>query len=186
MDTAEKKQKVRQQMKKTRLALSTSEISMQSQIIQKVVTESDQFQRAKSVGTYFPVNNEVQTDVIINEGRRHGKVIAAPRIDGEIIRFFGFSDSGELRIGPFGIPEPIPSSEPVARPDLILVPGLAFDKSGYRIGYGKGYYDRFLKSFEGISLGIAYPFQILANVPHNSSDVRLNFVTTIDGVFSCS
>ena len=186
MDIAGKKQEIRQQMKKSRLALSASEISMQSQIIQKVVTESDQFQRAKSIGAYFPVNNEVLTDVIINEGRRHGKVITLPRIDGEIIHFLGFSTSGELRIGPFGIPEPIPLSEPVARPDLILVPGLAFDKSGYRIGYGKGYYDRFLKSFEGISLGIAYPFQILANVAHNSSDVRLNFLATIDGVFSCS
>jgi 5-formyltetrahydrofolate cyclo-ligase len=185
-DIAGKKQKIRQQMKQSRLGLSSSEISKQSQAIQKIVTESEQFKKAKSIGAYFPANNEVLTNIIIDEAIRRGKVIALPRVNGKTIRFFKFNDPSELRAGAFGIPEPELSAKALVDPEVVLVPGLAFDKSGYRIGYGKGYYDRFLKSFEGISLGIAYPFQILANLPHNKSDVGLNFLATIGGVFSCS
>lgn len=95
---------------------------------------------------------------------------------------------GELTPGAFAIPEP-PADAECARSDeldLVLVPGVAFDFSGNRIGYGKGFYDRFLKDIpRHVRFGLAYRFQVLESVPSHETDVKIGRIITEDGAIDC-
>ncbi|RLF88523.1 5-formyltetrahydrofolate cyclo-ligase, partial [Thermococci archaeon] len=85
----------------------------------------------------------------------------------------------ELRPGKFNIMEPREAIDEEVNLDLIVVPGVAFDESGYRLGFGKGYYDRFLRSFrETTKLGLAYEFQVLEEVPRDEGDIPVDFIIT--------
>jgi 5-formyltetrahydrofolate cyclo-ligase len=77
--------------------------------------------------------------------------------------------------------EPVPYKR-VSKIDLLVVPGIAFDKKGYRLGYGKGYYDRLLSGKRTFSIGLAYSFQLLENLPHDRYDKRLNAIASEDGI----
>lgn len=92
--------------------------------------------------------------------KKGNKKIYFPRIHGESLSFDSF--------------HPL---------DLIVVPGIAFDKRGYRIGFGKGYYDRFLSDYTGIKVGFAYDFQVLESIPHESWDIAMNYIVTEKKVY---
>ena len=102
------------------------------------------------------------------------------------MNFFSWKKNEVLYVGKFGILEPIKSKPKI--PDLILVPILAFDKNKYRLGYGKGFYDRYLnkylKKFKNIfTVGIAFSFQRHDNLPVNQKDVKLDYIITEKGIF---
>ncbi|MER3407802.1 MAG: 5-formyltetrahydrofolate cyclo-ligase [Nitrososphaera sp.] len=95
--------------------------------------------------------------------------------------------TGELAEGRFDIKEPVPVSAAVNDDiDLVLVPGLAFDRKGCRIGYGKGYYDRFLSMRHSFSMGLAYSFQVVDELPRGRFDRRIQSVATEEGVLYLS
>jgi 5-formyltetrahydrofolate cyclo-ligase len=90
--------------------------------------------------------------------------------------------AGDLVEGKFGIMEPKPTTAPVDGLDLVIVPGVAFDLKGCRVGYGKGYYDRFLSMQHSFSMGLAYSFQILDELPRGRFDRRIASVATESGI----
>jgi 5-formyltetrahydrofolate cyclo-ligase len=147
-----------------------------SRAAQKSIIMSEKFQTAVSVGAYFALGSEVRTDLIISEAIKLGKIIALPRVEGESISFYRYSD-GNLVKGQFGIMEPLPQAK-VKAIDLLIVPGIAFDRRGYRLGYGKGYYDKFLSKSPTVSIGLAYSIQLVENLPHGSHDQRMNAIAT--------
>jgi 5-formyltetrahydrofolate cyclo-ligase len=151
-----------------------------SRAAQKSIIMSEKFQTAVSVGAYFALGSEVRTDLIISEAIKLGKIIALPRVEGESISFYRYSD-GNLVKGQFGIMEPLPQAK-VKAIDLLIVPGIAFDRRGYRLGYGKGYYDKFLSKITAVSIGLAYSIQLVENLPHGSHDRRMNAIATENGV----
>jgi 5-formyltetrahydrofolate cyclo-ligase len=168
-------------MLEKRNRLHASEIVKRSKRIQEFVINSKEFQPVKVVGAYFAFGSEVKTDLIIERARMLGKKIVLPSVKEDKITFYELSSSKYLIRGRFGIMEPVPYKR-VSKIDLLVVPGIAFDKKGYRLGYGKGYYDRLLSGKRTFSIGLAYSFQLLENLPHDRYDKRLDAVASEDGI----
>lgn len=167
-------------MVERRNGMATEEVERLGRQVQEQVAASKEFASARTVGTYYAIGSEVRTSFILDAARKMGKKVALPRIEGERMVFYEFTD-GELVEGKFGIKEPRPSS-PVDNIDLVLVPGIAFDYKGCRIGYGKGYYDRFLSMQHCFSMGLAYSFQVVEELPRGRFDRRISSIATENGV----
>jgi 5-formyltetrahydrofolate cyclo-ligase len=172
-------------MLETRNALSPEEIGRLSGSAQAAVIGCDEFRAAEVVGAYFAFGSEAKTDLIIAEARQSGKRVALPTVGGDRIAFHVFAPGEPLVKGRFGIMEPLPR-RPVTKMDLVIVPGIAFDRQGYRLGYGKGYYDRFLSGSDAFSMGLAYGFQVVDQLPHESHDLRLDATATENGIIASS
>jgi len=168
-------------MLEKRNALDASEAASRSKHAQESLLDSKEFKSANVIGAYHAFGSEVRTDLIIEQARALGKKIALPSVEGESLAFYELSSGKYLVKGRFGIMEPLPYG-PVDRMDLLVVPGVAFDKKGYRLGYGKGYYDKFLAERKVASIGLGYSFQLLESLPRGEYDKRLDAVATEDGV----
>ncbi|MGI0024620.1 MAG: 5-formyltetrahydrofolate cyclo-ligase [Nitrososphaera sp.] len=173
----EGKRKTRQMILGRRNALTPEEIAKRSRSVQDSVLRSKFFQSAKSLGAYFAFGSEVRTDVIIGKAKELGKQVALPTVEGDKIAFYEMSAAKYLVKGRFGIMEPLPYGK-ITGLDLIIVPGIAYDRTGYRLGYGKGYYDRFLLEHRTFSVGLAYSFQVVERLPHGRQDMRVDAVAT--------
>ena len=166
-------------MLEKRNGLATDQIEEQSRLVQDHIIKSKEFAAAMVIGAYYPSGSEVRTSLVIDAARQAGKKVALPRTEGDRMVFYEFG--GELLEGKFGIKEPKPSS-PVDNIDVVLVPGVAFDLKGCRIGYGKGYYDRFLSMQHCFSAGLAYSFQVVEELPRGRFDRRLASLITENGM----
>jgi len=112
------------------------------------------------------------------------KRIALPRVSGSDLTFHWVAGPGELSPGRFGILEPAANASPAGNEfDLILVPGLAFDLHGGRLGRGKGFYDRFLAGASGLRAGVCFDDQIVADVPSEPHDQTMDFLITPSSIF---
>jgi 5-formyltetrahydrofolate cyclo-ligase len=140
------------------------------------------FQRARCVQTYVALRHEVDTHALIRRMLREGKRVAAPRVvAGNELQQYFINDFSELHTGAFGIlePQPDPGRRAAAEQfDLVLVPGLAFDRAGHRLGAGKGYYDRFLSGIKAPKIALAFTFQIVEQVPVEAHDQRVDMIVT--------
>ena len=135
----------------------------------------------KFVGGYYPYNHEVDVIKILEKFEKKRYQISLPKIKKNFqMNFFHWSKNDPLVINRYGIPEPI--SDKVIYPDILLVPLLAFDSRLYRIGYGGGYYDRYINKIKQkkniTTVGLAYSFQKIKEVPINKFDTKLDFVIT--------
>ena len=164
-----------------RNALDAKEIAKRSRLAQELLLESKEFKSAKTVAAYHAFGSEARTDMIIEQAGALGKKVALPSVEGESLAFYELSSGKYLVKGRFGIMEPLPYG-PVDRIDLLIVPGVAFDKKGYRLGYGKGYYDKFLARKKIFAIGLGYSFQLLGRLPKGKYDKKLDAVATEDGV----
>jgi 5-formyltetrahydrofolate cyclo-ligase len=164
-----------------RNSLDAKEIARLSKRVQELVISSKEFKSAKVVGAYYAFGSEVRTDLILEKGKSLGKKVALPSVEGESLTFYELSSGKYLVKGRFGIMESLPYG-PVDRMDLLVIPGIAFDKQGYRLGYGKGYYDKFLAKKDVSSIGLAYSFQLLESLPKDKYDRRLDAVATENGI----
>jgi 5-formyltetrahydrofolate cyclo-ligase len=151
-----------------------------------------EFREAGTVMFYVSKSREVATEDAIRRSLRMGKRVLVPFTDIEnhkIIPCELKDFERELDIGAFGIKEPKKSFRRFVRPediDLVVVPGIAFDRRGYRIGYGKGFYDRFLGEAKNAEIvALAYDFQIVSRIPEEEHDVAVGKIVTEDGVVVC-
>jgi 5-formyltetrahydrofolate cyclo-ligase len=168
-------------MLERRNRLTCQEIAKRSNSIQEFVINSKEFLQAKVVGAYFALGSEVTTELIIERAKTVGKKIALPRVEEDNIIFYELSSIKFLIRGRFGIMEPPPYGH-ISDIDILVVPGIAFDKKGNRLGYGKGYYDRLLSGKRTFSIGLAYSFQLLENLPYDRYDKRLDAIASEDGL----
>jgi 5-formyltetrahydrofolate cyclo-ligase len=168
-------------MLERRNVLDSGEIARLSKRVQEFVINSKEFKSAKVIGAYYAFGSEVKTDLIIEKAKALGKKVALPSVEGESLAFYELSSGKYLVKGRFGIMEPLPYG-PVDKMDLLVVPGIAFDKKGYRLGYGKGYYDKFLAKKDLFSIGLAYSFQLIESLPKGEYDKRLDAVATEAGI----
>jgi 5-formyltetrahydrofolate cyclo-ligase len=168
-------------MLERRNRLTCQEIAKRSKSIQEFVINSKEFLQAKVVGAYFALGSEVTTELIIKRAKTVGKKIALPRVEEDNIIFYELSSIKSLIRGRFGIMEPPPYGQ-MSDIDILVVPGIAFDKKGNRLGYGKGYYDRLLSGKRTFSIGLAYSFQLLENLPYDRYDKRLDAIASEDGL----
>ncbi|MBQ8503765.1 MAG: 5-formyltetrahydrofolate cyclo-ligase [Clostridia bacterium] len=149
----------------------------------RLFTESDMYKECTSVFLYSAVNSEVNIDAVFRKALSDGKKVAFPLcIDSEGSMEFYFTESPEDMItGMYGIKEPVKELCKKADYDentVCLVPGLGFDKKGGRLGYGKGYYDRFLSEFCGESVGICFESCLSDSLSLDKHDVKVNYLIT--------
>ena len=170
------KTELRDKMKKLRREFAGKDEA--SETIQKKILSMDVFLKSSCVCIYSSAFGEVGTDELIEKAVSMKKKILLPRSneDGTLSLIIY---NGKFRKGLFGIKEP--DSDDFAdytEPDLIIVPGLAFGRDGFRLGFGKGYYDRFLEKAQGYKIGLCYGFQLVDEIPTDSSDVPLDAIVT--------
>jgi 5-formyltetrahydrofolate cyclo-ligase len=135
--------------------------------------------RAGKVVLYASIRNEVRTDGIFSRIKRIGKQVFFPRISGASIEFVAVEKWSELGPGKWGVPEPrsgVPGA--LEGVDLVVVPGVAFDERGCRLGFGKGYFDKALSNYRGIKVGLAYDFQVLRRIPDEEGDLYCDYIFT--------
>lgn len=150
-------------------ALSSKEIFENSSRIQKLLFALPEFQSASLIMFYVSFRSEVETRNMIKEALKQGKQLAAPaaNLKTKELQVFAFKSPSDLTPGAHGILEPQNQSSPIVKNtlELIIVPGCAFDKKGFRLGYGAGYYDRFLREVPSAkAIGIAFDFQVLPKI----------------------
>ena len=152
--------------------------------------DSPLFQNASMLLIYAPIENEINLLPLAHAARKKGMPIAFPRCNKETntMQFFILPEGQKLSPGAYGIPEP-PADAIICRPDeraLCIVPALSYDLSGNRIGYGKGYYDRYLATFPGIAVGAAYATMLLKSVPTEPHDLPVDWLVTERGIYCCA
>ena len=167
-----------------RNSLSEFEIIKNSKIISIKVIATKEYQSSKSIGAYYPIGSEVKTFDIIKHSIDNKKEVGLPRvIDSTKIEFFKIIEDSFEKIkftkGKYGIFENSMSSTIIDQMDLLIIPGIAFDLQGNRIGYGKGYYDRLLSSRQAkYIIGLAYEAQVINEIPNNDQDIPVNMIIT--------
>lgn len=170
------KKNLRRDMKARRNALTNEEKSRAAEKCLAKLKELPAFIKADWIYAYIACRNELETADIIGWCLSHGKHVAVPKVHGEIMHFYEITSLSDCIPGVFGILEPVGEvKDRVTTPGFMLVPGLAFDKGGNRLGYGGGFYDKYLSSHEGIiTAALGYDFQIVEKVPAESHDKRMN------------
>ena len=135
----------------------------------------------KIIGGYYPYNHEIDILQILEKFQKKKFTITLPKIKkNSQMNFFQWSTNDPLAVNKFGIPEPI--SKIVIYPDVLLVPLVAFDENFNRIGYGGGFYDRYIKKIRKqkkvLTIGFAYSFQKVKKIPTNNYDIKLDYIIT--------
>ncbi len=195
----EKKRKIRQEFLKKRNNLSRDEIKSKSEKIEKELFSLPEFQRAKTVMFYVSFRSEVETEKMTRNALKLKKKIVIPVVHGEKIVVSEIKNlKKELTKGSFGIKEPKKEFRRRVNQkeiDLVVVPGVVFDKRGGRLGYGRGYYDRFLRSKSIRSrmsrsrqcalIGLAFDLQIARKIPLVEEDMKVDKIVTESGIVDC-
>lgn len=177
------KAQVRDQYREMREQLPASERAALDLKISEKFTDSVTFRHADTILLYASFGSEVDTCAIFDLAIQRGKRVAYPKcLEGRKMAFFYVQDRSVLQAGGFGIPEPPTSCEkwmPDARAHTVcIVPAIVYDREGYRIGYGKGYYDRFLTEYQGASAGLCYESHLLKGVPRGMYDKHVDMLFT--------
>lgn len=155
---------------------------------QELLLSTAAFAGAKSLALYSPIQNEISTNWIFAAAVAQGKTVFYPRVRGAVLELVPVRTQAELQQGSFGVMEPAPTlAATAAVPELILVPGVAFDRRGHRLGYGRGYYDRYLGRSPSsmLKFGFCYAFQLCDRLPDDDHDQRLDALVTESEVISC-
>jgi len=182
------KKELRKKAKETRDLIKSEKIKILSGIIQDRVCSHPWFTDSNTVFTYVSTGNEVITKEIIENALKAGKRVCVPRVVPRVkMEAVPITNvDRDLSKGFFDIMEPKPHLRPVDENeiDLVIVPGLLFDRKGYRIGYGGGYYDMFLARVNGTcrTMGIAFDFQVVSELPVEEHDMRVMAVVTESGI----
>lgn len=180
MNPNSKKEELRKSVLEKRLALPEDKIHLLSKPIEEKLIRHSLWSACEKIGLYSPVKNEVETKLLFMQALERGFSVYFPRVE-QGLRFYEVNEPSDLQKGAWGIPEPKDSCVPLEKPqdlELIVVPGIVFDKKGHRLGYGKGFYDHFLKDFPNQTVGLAYDFQVLEELPADAWDVRLKKIIT--------
>ena len=181
------KDELRELMKAERRSLSPDFIKDASDKIKNTILGLDSVKSAKIIMVYLSAFREPDTFAIISELLSAGKDICVPisNVDTFTITPSRLVSLDELIKGAYGIYEPKEIiSVPIHRIDVALIPGIAFSPSGDRLGFGKGYYDRFLEEFNGIKIGVGYDFQITDNIPTDKHDIRMDMIITEKRIYN--
>ncbi len=172
------KKELRRTIREQKRAMTEAEIEARSAKLGEYFAASPAYQNAKTIYGYLPYNQEVRTVPMLERALRDGKRVAVPKVYGEEMKFLYIEDLSQVEKGYAGIPEPI-ADEPVAddKTALVLMPGLAFDPQGHRIGYGGGFYDKFLSAEPNHpTLALCYDFQMLPSLETEEHDIPVDYV----------
>jgi len=185
------KECIRSEVRRLRRDMDATWAAGTGRVIQERVLELPAWKQASAVACYLAVSGEVATELVIERGRLAGKTIYVPACDRTAASYMllPMPESSKLAAGPMGVPEP-EGGEPVtpAAIDCFLVPGLAFDEHGMRLGHGGGHYDRILTGAgpAAVKVGLAFGFQVYERIPAERHDVRMDFIVSENRTIVCA
>lgn len=187
VDHRKAKKELRQQILAARKALNKETVSNKSQLISTYLDTIPVLAEARVVMGYVPFRNEVDIFPWLLKRWEDGIKVLLPRIvpAAEDLLAVELVPDQEMLTNKLGLSEPLGAEVDPATIDAVIVPGVVFDRQGYRLGYGKGYYDRFLPRLKpGIFIcGVAFELQVVDQVPHEVHDYQLSYLTTETGVY---
>lgn len=172
------KKTLRKQIREQKRAMTPEQITTASEKLVRMFLETELYRQAKTIYGYLPYNQEVRTVPILQQALADGKRVAVPKVCGEEMKFIYMTDLTQVETGYAGIPEPIADGpvgdDPTA---LVLMPGMAFTKDGQRMGYGGGFYDKFLAEEPNHpTIALCYDFQIFESLPTEEFDIPVDCV----------
>lgn len=172
------KASLRKTIREKKRAMTPEQIEIASQKLGELFANCDAYQKAKTIYGYLPYNQEVRTVPMLERAMREGKRVAVPKVIGDEMVFIYMTDLSKVEKGYAGIPEPVAEGPVADDPEaLVLMPGLAFDHQGHRIGYGGGFYDRFLaKEPDHPTVALCYDFQLLPLLETEEFDIPVDCV----------
>jgi 5-formyltetrahydrofolate cyclo-ligase len=177
------KSELRRRMRGVRGAMQAEARAERSRAVVARLRDEACFAQARTVAAFVAIRGEVDLAPLLTLARDAGKTVLLPRVDDaeDVLALHVHAPDAPLEASRFGVPEPRPDA-PIVAPhavDLILVPGLVFDERGHRLGYGAGYYDRLLpKLTRAVSIGVAFDFQLVPELPDTPGDVPLSRIVT--------
>ena len=172
------KKELRALIRQKKRAMTENQIDTASRRLGELFRAHPLYQNAKTIYGYLPYNQEVRTTPMLMQAIRDGKRVAVPKVIGEEMKFIYLDDLSQVALGYCNIPEPIAAGPEADDPTaLVLMPGLAFDAQGHRIGYGGGFYDRFLAQEPNHpTLALCYDFQMQDHLETEEFDVPVDCV----------
>ncbi len=182
------KAQIRQYFKQIRANMTCDEVLFKSKSMCDILLSDEIYKACKCIMLYMPLGKEADTTSIIGKAYDDGKRVVFPVTDGNngaITPVYAQRDTSFIK-GAFSVM--VPDSEDIAEAgdiDVILVPGVAFDRKGCRIGFGKGCYDRLLSGYNGIKVGFCYSEQMCESIPKDRYDVCMDYIITQDGIIDC-
>ncbi|WMJ77927.1 MULTISPECIES: 5-formyltetrahydrofolate cyclo-ligase [unclassified Sedimentibacter] len=186
----ENKNEFRKRILKIRNNMDHEDASVKSTVIMNKLMATDEYKNSKVVFVYMSFKNEVMTYDLINKMLAENKRVIIPYTDvkNTVIIPSEIKSMDDLVLSPFGYYEPVYEKIRLVEPeefDLIVVPGVVFDKQHNRIGFGKGYYDRILcrKKRGSAAVAVAYEFQVLDKVPSEPHDVKMDMIITEENIY---
>ena len=172
------KQELRAYIRGMKRAMTEEQIESKSAELGRLFRQTELYRAARTIYGYLPYNQEVRTVPMLEQALRDGKQVAVPKCYGEEMKFIFMEDLSLVEKGYANIPEPI-ADGPIAGDEtaLVLMPGLAFDREGHRIGYGGGFYDKFLAKEPGHpTLALCYDFQMMDHLETEEYDIPVDLV----------
>lgn len=185
MDNSEKSS-LRKVLLEKRDTTSGDLIRIASKQIHNNLKKIPEYRTAKSIGGYYPIGSEVKTQDILQDAISNGKEIFLPKVVGKNLEFRKIKDFVDLEKGNFDIMEPKDGCKISDKLDVVLVPTVGISQNGFRLGYGYGYYDRFLSKRNFVTIALTYAKQIVKSIPSSEEDVRIDWVVTEDEFFKTS
>lgn len=172
------KTELRKQIRAQKRAMTAQQIDERSAALAEEFYASAQYAEAKTVYGYLPYNQEVRTVPMLERALADGKRVAVPKVYGDEMKFIYMTDLSLTEKSDMGIPEPVADGpvgdDPTA---LVLMPGLAFTEKGDRMGYGGGYYDKFLaQEPDHPTVALCYAFQMVEELPTKDHDIPVDLV----------
>ena len=149
----------------------------QNDIIFNKIINLEEYKQSNLILIYISLKNEVDTIELIKYGLKEGKQLAVPKCEGNDMVFYYINSLEDLQEGNFGILEP--KTNKIVKNfnnSICIIPGLAFDKQNNRIGYGRGFYDRFLKNYHGIKIGLTYKECVCDKIDADENDIKMDKV----------
>ena len=172
------KKSLRREIREKKRAMTEEEIVTRSERLGELFVSTEAYQNAKSIYGYLPYNQEVRTVPMLQKAIADGKRVAVPKVYGDRMEFLWLDDLAKVEKSEMGIPEPI-ADDPIADDPtaLVLMPGVAFTQQGDRMGYGGGYYDRFLAAEPNHpTVALCYAFQMVESLPTEEFDIPVDVV----------
>ena len=182
-----KKAALRKVLLEKRDAISYDLIKIASQKIFNRLKKIKEYNDAKVIACYYPIGSEVLTQDIMLDALSQGKQVCLPKVTYSSMNFREVKDMKNLEMGLFDIMEPKEDCKICDKIDVVIVPTVGISRNGSRLGYGHGYYDRFLSTNNSaVSIALTYSKQIIKNIPSSDNDVQINWIVTEDEFFKAS
>ncbi len=178
METSKEKSALRRVLLEKRDATSYDFIKLASKQIHNHLKQIDSFRTAKKIACYYPIGSEVKTLDIMQELLGDGKEVFLPKVEGENLSFRKITGLEDLEKGSFEIMEPKENCLAAKDVQVVLVPTVGITKDGIRLGYGHGFYDRYLSTSKAKTISLTYSKQIVKSIPFTEKDIRINWIVT--------